>query len=364
MFTPLSSPRIVSRLWLLLIAVLLSSATALHAKPRKKSSANHQIVVTDYITLDGKTDVADRLQELINSNPNRTIHFPDGIYPLSHPISTPADPRKSVHLVLDNYACLKAIGPWSEGGAVVRLGAIEPVNDIFTPGSNYGLTGGIIDCSNVADGISVDGGRETRVTDLSIKNARIGVHVKWGANSGSADADFQNINITGNHTPQSVGILVEGFDNTFRNFRIAGVHTGVHLKSGGNSLRDIHPLFIFNEKQTYPTSCGFIVETSDNWLDYCYSDQMATGFRLAPGVRATLTSCYCYWYTGQVPSQTAVEAANTLQSNITGLRAVFSSDCPSTTLLKSSPGGTGRLYHPILNDNYRLSSAEKSYIAQ
>ena len=38
------------------------------------------IVVTDYIPADGSRDVADELQRLIETNPNRTIYFPDGLY--------------------------------------------------------------------------------------------------------------------------------------------------------------------------------------------------------------------------------------------------------------------------------------------
>ena len=50
------------------------------------------IIVTDTVPADGKTDVADMIQKIIDDNPNRTIYFPDGVYLLSHPIATPAKP--------------------------------------------------------------------------------------------------------------------------------------------------------------------------------------------------------------------------------------------------------------------------------
>ena len=56
------------------------------------------IIATDYVPADGKTDVSDALQKLIDNNPNRTIFFPDGIYLLSKPILTPAHPERSVSL--------------------------------------------------------------------------------------------------------------------------------------------------------------------------------------------------------------------------------------------------------------------------
>ena len=64
------------------------------------------IVVTDYMQADGKTDVSDALQTLMDENPNRTIFFPDGEYLLEKPILTPAHPQKSVDLQLSNFACL------------------------------------------------------------------------------------------------------------------------------------------------------------------------------------------------------------------------------------------------------------------
>ena len=36
------------------------------------------LIVTDYICVDGKSDVSDALQKLIDENPNRTLFFPDG----------------------------------------------------------------------------------------------------------------------------------------------------------------------------------------------------------------------------------------------------------------------------------------------
>ena len=115
------------------------------------------------VPADGKTDASEAIQKLIDNNPNRTIYFPDGIYLVSRPINTPADPQKSVQLVLSNYAVIKASGAWKDGGAVIKLGAIHAANDINTNGSNYGLYGGIIDGSGFADGVSIDGGRETKI---------------------------------------------------------------------------------------------------------------------------------------------------------------------------------------------------------
>ncbi len=347
------------RLSLVILAcICVAFAKAQSSFPNLKNC----IVVTDYMPADGSVDVTDAIQKLIDENPNRTIFFPDGVYNVSKSILTPAHPQKSVHLQLCNYARIQAIGDWKEGGAVIRLGASHPANDINTPGSNYGLTGGIIDGGGVADGISIDGGRETRILEVSIKNTRVGIHVKYGANSGSSDADIMNVNIVGNNQKDAVGVLVEGFDNTFTNMRIASVNIGVWLKGAGNSLRNIHPLYIFGDTQDYPSSIGFRIDNNDNWLYYCYSDQMATAFRIAKDVRVKMTDCLCWWYNGWVPFQTAIECDGQLHTIINSVRVGFNWDCKDTRILKAAPGGPGRLIDPMLPGGYNLDEVEKSYV--
>ena len=257
------------------------------------------IIATDYLPADGVTDVSQALQQLIDAHPNRTIFFPDGVYILSKPVLTPADPKKSVDLQLSNFACLRAADDWSDDEAMLRLGAKDSANDISIPGSNYGICGGVLDGAGRAKGISIDGGRETYVRNVNIKNARIGVHIKYGVNNGSSDADLSGVNITGNGSTDSIGVLVEGFDNTLTNIRIADVFTGVEIIGGGNMLRNIHPLFIIHDDtyDRYEESAGFRIRQGMNWLDYCYSDQFAVGFDTNGG--GILKNCFCWWYSGR-----------------------------------------------------------------
>ena len=80
------------KICLLISFILVSSSVAAHLSPKQKG----YVVVTDYIKNDGKKDVSDAIQKIIDNNPNRTIYFPDGTYLISKPILTPADPKKSV----------------------------------------------------------------------------------------------------------------------------------------------------------------------------------------------------------------------------------------------------------------------------
>jgi len=266
------------------------------------------IIATEYMPADGKTDISDTLQQLIYENPNSTIYFPDGVYILAKPVLMPADPKYSVDLQLSNFACLKASDDWDCGEAMLRFGAVYPANDINTPGSNYGINGGIIDGSGKARGISIDGGRETYIRNVNIKNVVVGIHIKSGANNGSSDADISSINIVGNGSTESIGILVEGFDNTFTNIRIANVFTGVDVRSGGNMFRNIHPLFMISADTyaSYDMSVGFRVQHPMNWFDYCYSDHFSVGFETTGG--GIYKNCFCWWYSDKEENHIAVRS--------------------------------------------------------
>lgn len=316
-----------------------------------------------YIVISPKEgDRSAEIQKIINENPNQTIFFQNGTYNLSRPIKTPADPTKSVSLRLAEFAVLRADTVWKMQGAVVQLGATEPANDTHTPGSNYSFEGGIIDGSGVADGISINGGRETAIRNVSIKNAVVGVHVLYGANSGSSDADISSLNIIGNGTNDSIGLLVEGFDNTFTNIRIGFVQKGVVLKSGGNMLRNIHPLY-YGSYDKYTESCGFVDENGDNWFDYCYSDQFGIGFRTTTNGNSVFRNCFCYWWSPNGETQTAFRADKKFNSNVTDFKASFRSDRKNNFLLTcGQAGGTGFFRDLITNESLIEPDDHKDYI--
>lgn len=310
------------------------------------------ISVADHVPTDGKADVSDALQKLIDANPNRTLYFPDGVYLLAKPICTPAKPERSVDLRLSNYAVIKAAPGWNSSEAMVRLGAIHPANDIRTPGSNYSFTGGILDGSGVAKGLSVDGGRETKVRDVSMKQVFVGLHIKRGANSGSSDCDIADVNIVGNRATNSIGVLVEGYDNTFSHMRIADVYTGVRLLGGGNMLRDIHPLFTCGY-EAYERSMGFDDRSWNTWMDFCYSDHFSVGFNIAPNAGGVYHKCFTMWYAANPKRRhTAIRAEGAFNTIFRDFTIGFKNDEAVNTILEVvKAGGKGRI------DNLRANEA-------
>lgn len=313
------------------------------------------VLATDYAAADGKTDVADKLQEMIDTNPNRTIFFPDGVYMLSHSLVTPADPTKAVHLVLANFAVLKAAPDW-QGGPLVRLGGKLPYNSTVINGSNYGIEGGIFDGSGVADGISIESGRETRINHASVKHVFNGLHIMYGANSGSSDADIVDCNIIGSGASGSTGILIEGYDNTLTNIRLAGFCTGIQVKSGGNSLINIHPL----TGADYPNSCGFRVENHNNRFEHCYSDQFAIGFYLTEGVICHFDCCWAWWYNNNVPVEKAIVCEGELESYFYGMRTSFNGEHPAAAFIEAKKGGHGYIEASWFPENAKWTPEDAS----
>lgn len=323
----------------LLVLALVGSAACARAE-----GFSGPVVVTDYVKADGAVDVAAGLQRLINENPHRTIWFPDGTYLLTRPIATPADPKRSVDLRLSNYAILKAAANWTNAEAMVKLGGIHPANDIRSVGSCYGLSGGVIDGSGRAVGLSIDSGRETRVRDVSMKNVTLGVWIKKGANNGSSDADLSGVNIVGADPSSSVGVWVEGHDNTLSDMRIANVLVGVRLSGGGNMLHRIHPLYT-GWSGNYEQSIGFEIEGNDNVLELCYSDHFSSAFVFGSGRYAVLENCIAWWYADNPGKRhLALRAKEGFRAKVTGLRIGFCGTAAKNGVLESArPEGNGVL---------------------
>lgn len=329
-------------------------------QPTNTSQANAfgYVVVTDTIPADGKTDVADMLQALVDANPNRTIYFPDGIYLISHPIYTPADPQKSVDLQLSNYAIIRAASDF-EGEALVILGGKDAKNDTHTVGSNYALEGGILDGSGKTNGVVIAAGRETAIRQVSIKHTVVGIHVKYGANSGSSDADINDVNIIGTGGTDSIGVIVEGWDNTFTNMRIGNVFIGFYLKTSANALTNIHPLY-YSDYTDYENSAGFVDEGGNNIYNFCYSDQFANAFVTKGSVSSIYDNCFCFWYSEAGHTEVAFKAEK-FNSVVDNLRCGFRYDTRDNNhvLITEKIGGTGE-FDTVLVENYKIASRTHS----
>ena len=319
------------------------------------------VVVTDYIEPNSGKDISKQLQTIIDSNPRRTIYFPDGYYIIDSPLVTPAHHQKCVDIRMSNYAVIKAGLNWDKSNtAMIRLGGKDPENNIAVAGTNYSISGGVLDGNGIANGISIESGRETQIHDLSIKNTVIGIHILHGANSGSSDADIHNVNIYGNGKAEAKGVVIEGYDNTLTNMRIGNVRIGIEVHSGGNVLRNIHPLFIAGP---YASSYGFYDSSRNrNWYDYCYSDQFRYGYYLESGCSAVISNGFTFWYANW-GDQTAVYAAGNFASLINEISVDFNGDGHSRAILETSgSGGCGVIENILADKNTITDNTYENYL--
>ena len=338
------------------LRLVAAAALIFAAEARSEITPYHAggvVSVADFMLTDGTTDVADKIQRVIDEHPNRTIWFPDGTYLISKPICTPADPKRSVDLRLSNYAVLKAAPGWTNTEAMVRLGGIHPANNIRLVGSCYSFTGGVIDGSGVAKGISIDSGRETKVRDVSMKFVSLGLHIKHGANNNSSDCDISDVNIVGNRKPGSIGVLIDACDNTLANMRIADMQIGVKLtrSAAGNLMRNLHPLYTSPMDQ-YDGSAGFVDDSCNNSYDRCYSDHFSTGFLFGRTAGNTvMDACIVFWYAPTKGRRhTAVKCEGRFLAHIENMQIGFkNSEAVNTVLDVGEKGGCGYLRDPRIN---------------
>ena len=126
--------------------------------------------------------------------------------------------------------------------------------------------------------------------------------------------------------------------------RIYAVRRGVVVNSGGNCLRDIHPLVAMkNDMAFYDSTIGFEVNSQHNWMDFCYSDQFATGFKFGPRGGGVLDKCFCFWYMSK-PGMRHVgfSSAGKFNAKVQSPTVVFRNNGSTNCLVEvGAPDGTG-----------------------
>ena len=249
------------------------------------------VIITEYTDKVKTGDMSDAIQQAIDENPNRTIYFPDGTYPVHKPIQTSADPDKCVSLRLSNSAIVTAAGNadnWTAGRAVFELGAKD--NDVVSEAKTY-FIGGYVNAAKLglAEAISVDGGN-VLINNVSIKGAEVGITIEENAR-----ADVDSCVIIGTNQLTAIGVWMKGEESTLTNMRMCHMTIGVKLSGGNNVLRNIHPLFVNTDNRW---SSGFYDESEGNFYDVCYSDQYAIAFYMGENTKSIYNGCFGYWYAG------------------------------------------------------------------
>ena len=330
------------------------------------------VMVTDYLKPDTGADVSDAIQKLIDENPNRTLYFPDGVYLLSKPITTSADPAKTVSFKLSNFAHFKAMDTWeTRSEPLFKLGATDMTDEFASVAYHYSLEGGIFDGSDKADAIWVMGAGNVSIRYSSIKNTVVGIHVKaTDEDHNGPTVDVHTVNIVGSGTEDSYGVILDTNDNTLTNMRIASNLIAIKLTGSDNFLRNLHPLFIFesalNNEAVYRKSVSFYDVGKQNFYDNCYNDQFATGFYFGKDTASIMDCCFNYWYSEKY----AVHNSYVCEGQFNGIIRYSSSDVGHADkgtecnfLIVGEAGGKGTIDTVYFNPNkVSENDASKDYL--
>lgn len=308
------------------------------------------IVVTDYLEPNTGEDLSAKIQELIDKYPGKTIFFPDGVYTIARPIKTSSNPQKAVSLHLSSFAIIKASNSWKgRTEHMIQLGAIDETFTISQTGSNYYMYGGIIDGNGKANGIILEGGRETSVRQISIKNVIQGLKIAYNEVYGSNDCDFEAIDIEGCYIPGSIGVHVDGLDNTLTDIRINGFEIGMQLTRAGNLMHNIHAVYKRGERMDYNDSIGFLDSSGSNWMDGFHAEGFRVAYRIRGGGLDMLNDCVASWSDPEATAQTAIATDGRFSSIVTNFKAEFGDGANCMFLDLGAEGGKGVIQYPIFD---------------
>lgn len=308
-------------------------------------SREDYIYVSDYIR---GGDATATIQKLVDDNPGKTIYFPDGEYLVSKSITTPADPKKAVSFRFANFAILRASSEWSGGSkAMIRIGAGAASKDSDEdPTASISIYGGIFDGNGKASAISIEGGRDMHINDVSIKNAVIGINIV-NTNDDmyqTTSVRVDNVDITGTGSNGSKGIVIGTSGNSLNAVHISNVHVGVELTGANNNIKSV--IASYNGKSK--DSSGFYDKSQGNVYDMCFSEQFAIGFRMKTESVSAYNACYAYWKNGNTGRSYGFMSDGKFNSVIRACKVDLTEDNDNEFLYVTSMGGKGIIENPII----------------
>lgn len=237
------------------------------------------------------------LNDLVRESYGKTLFFPAGTYNLSEPIILPFDYTKNVNIVFDKNALLKSD---TRLEALLKIGYSEMSTPDVTHRRFSYIEGGMFDCSNVDNGIMVNGLKQlVSLKYISLFKGR-NTHIRIGVSddfvgTGSCDTKIDNITIQGISSNEEVyGIYIDHsccdckISNTFiystkyalvtksaghilNNVHILSMHTGGGLDLGEDNYRQTEGIrvetdgfFVFNEIYFDTIDKSIVIEADKN----------------------------------------------------------------------------------------------------
>ncbi len=286
------------------------------------------VSVKEHIT-EGADNTAE-IQKLIDENPGRTLYFADGTYTVSSSLQIAG----KTSLELADYAIIKAADAWSTDDAIIKI-----VNaDTYASG----ILGGAVDGNGKAKGIEIVSGRDSTITNVTVKNTKVGITIC----EGDSQTVIENTDIVG-IGDESVGIEISGDNNELDIVQIHNCGTGVKVTGNNNDLRNVHAIYLGDLLD----SVGFYEGADNNNYDFCYAESFAVGFFMSKeSVSSEFASCFAFWTNG-LSRQTGFAAEGKFNSVIRTSRVNFlDAEADAAYLTVGTEGGVGKVLWPIVKN--------------
>lgn len=293
-------------------------------------SKNKYVAVTDYVMPDTGKDVAGILQKIIDNNHERTLYFPDGEYLISQSLLTSGFDGERVSFLLSDGAVIRATEDWQSvdgNNALICMGSQRRSNS----GHNM-IVGGVLDCAGKADGISIDSCLDSYVHNVCILDPKTGIDVKLGIHNKSSCWDITNVTIIGSGAAGSVGMNVDGFDNTITDIRIYDMQLGIKAVGAGNFFKNICVTNSVVDDGYYKINLG-IDDRANNWYNNCYVENCATAYSMHPS--SLFWDNGAKWMGSQCKTQIALKLTGGMIPVI-GFRAEFFGESTLKTMVETS----------------------------
>lgn len=307
-------------------------------------------LITKYASLVNNGDYTLAIKKAIEDNPNATIYFPDGDYAISDTIVISADAKIGVSFRLANYATIKAVNWADKTVPMIRIGVESEdyeQENVYDVRNTY-IMGGVIDAAGIASGISVEGGKDITLSNITVKNAYCGLDIKCAANeSGAICVDIENVNVIGTGEVGSVGVNVSGSYNTFTNMKISDVQYGVKCnETGSNNF--FKSIMAIGTGLKGTDNAGFLELSDGNQYDICYSDQFANGFIINERSKSVFDGCNVSWWSADNDYHVGFYAQGKFNSTILYSKVSHNHTVATDAyIIVETEGGSGNVQYPI-----------------
>src|SRR5690554_3056724 len=263
-------------------------------------STNIVSVVEAGIKNDG-SPIGVELNNLVKRSYLKTLFFPAGTYNLSEPIVLPFDYTKNVNIIFDKNALIKT-DIQMEG--LLKIGYSEMSTPDVTQRRFSYIEGGQFDCSNVENGIMVNGLKQLvslkYITLFKGRKTHILISVTDDfKGTGSSDTKIDNVTIQGmSSNDDIIGIYIDEscHDCKISDTFIYGTKQAIITKSAGHIINNVHILSMlstgginYGGKSNYRQSEGIRVEKGGFYVfNQIYYDTVDKGIVVAKDVSPIL----------------------------------------------------------------------------